>query len=183
MQLILVCGLSFAGKTTLANAMCATFGFAQVDVDETKDELCGPGVPDATLSRAQWIAIYEETDARIVRCLQAGRTVVDASRNFRRDERDAARSIAAGAGAETVVVYVNTPEFIVRQRWTENRVTRARRNVSEAGFEEIIAAMEPPAADEQPLVFHHGDDIGRWLTEHADQLVERGRPAIPRNDS
>ena len=53
-KLIIVCGLSFAGKSTLANAISAAFGYLQVDVDETKDELFGPGVDeiDAALKYA-----------------------------------------------------------------------------------------------------------------------------------
>ena len=169
-RLIIVCGLSFAGKTTLGNAICAQFEHPQVDVDETKVDLYGPGIADRDLSAEQWTEIYQQTDARIVNHLRNGETVVDASRNFRRDERDAARDIADSVGAEVVVAYVNTPESVVRRRWIENRANQARRDVSDEGFEEIIAVMQPPSADEKALVFHHDDDIRSWLAEHAQWL-------------
>lgn len=165
-----MCGLSFAGKTTLGNAICAQFEHPQVDVDETKVDLYGPGIADRDLSAEQWTEIYQQTDARIVNHLRNGETVVDASRNFRRDERDAARDIADSVGAEVVVAYVNTPESVVRRRWIENRANQARRDVSDEGFEEIIAVMQPPSADEKALVFHHDDDIRSWLAEHAQWL-------------
>ena len=170
-RLIIICGLSFAGKTTLADAICAEFGFPQVDVDVTMDDLFGPGIDDTELSHEQWVEIYRQTDARIAKYLRDGETVADASRNFRREERDGARRIADNAGADTVVLCVDTPEWLVRQRWAENRAAQARRDVSDDGFEEIIAVMEPPSDDEKALVFHHDDDIKAWIDGNAGSLA------------
>jgi len=88
--------------------------------------------------------IYRETDNKILLHLRNGESVVDASRNFSRRERDHARALAEEVGARVLVVYVDAPEALVRQRWSANRETPARRDVSNRGFEEIIAAMDPP---------------------------------------
>ena len=93
-RLIIVCGLSFAGKSTLGNAICAAFGYPQVDVDETEADLYGPGLDDTDLGPDEWDRIYRVTDDQIVGDLGNGDCVVDASRNFRRRERDHARNIA-----------------------------------------------------------------------------------------
>ena len=170
-RLIIICGLSFAGKSTLANAICAEFGYPQVDVDETKLDLFGSGIVDADLSPDEWTRIYRETDDRIVAHLRNGDTVVDASRNFRRRERTYARSLAERMGATVVVVYIDAPESLVRQRWAQNRHRQARRDVSVDAFAEIIAAMEPPSADEKALVFQPDDSIANWLAEHAGCLA------------
>ncbi len=82
------------------------------------------------------------------------------------------RRIAERTGTEVVVVFVDAPESLVRQRLAENRDKQTRRDVSDKGFEEIISFMEPPTADEKPLVFHHNDDIWRWLAEHAEYLAK-----------
>ncbi|MFA6109106.1 MAG: AAA family ATPase [Candidatus Latescibacterota bacterium] len=169
-RLIVVCGLSFAGKSTLADALCAAFGHAQVDVDQTKDALYGPGVDDCDLNSAAWQRIYEETDRRTGDLLRDAASVVDGSRGFRRRERDRARSLAESTGAEMVLIHVDTPEAVARRRWAANRAARTRRDVSEQAFEEIVAVMEPPAPDEGALVFRHGDNITRWLTEYAGDL-------------
>jgi predicted kinase len=169
-RLILVCGLSFAGKSTLADAMCAEFGWAQVDVDDTKDELHGEGVADADLSPDDWDRIYAETDRRMEEQLSSGRTVVDASRNFRRHERDHARVVAQRAGADVIVVYVDAPVAVVRERWARNVQTRSRRHVTEEGFEDILSAMERPGPDEDPVVFPHDADLRDWLARHAECL-------------
>jgi len=170
-KLIVVCGLSFAGKTTLGDAICAEFGYPQVDVDETKVDLYGPEIVDEDLDGEQWTEMYRQTDNRIAGYLRDGSSVADASRNFRKEERDGARVLAKGAGADVVVVYVNAPEWLVRQRWAENRANQTRRDVSDKDFEEIIAVMEPPADDETPLVFRHDEDIKTWLAENTGSLA------------
>jgi predicted kinase len=170
-RLIIVCGLSFAGKTTIGDAICAEFGHQQVDVDETKVDLHGPRIDDCDLSMEEWTEIYRETDAKIISYLCDGHSVVDASRNFRRAERDEARSIAYGMKTITVVVYVDTPESLVRQRWLENKSIQLRRDVKSEAFNEIIAVKEPPSADEKAIIFHHDDDIKSWIAENAEYLA------------
>jgi predicted kinase len=165
--LVIVCGLSFAGKTTLADALCRRFGCSQVDVDVTKSALCGGEVTDEEVGPEQWDLIYSQTDREIEGHLGHGRTVVDASRNFRRAERDHARQIASTMQARSVLIYVDTPEPIARQRWNVNKANPTRRNVSDRGFREIISAMEPPGPDEAALLFHHDDNIADWLSCHS----------------
>lgn|SRR5579884_19909 len=85
-RLFLICGLSFAGKSTLGRAIAERFGYEQGDVDEMKALLYGLDTRDEELTRSDWERIYAETDNLIVRHLQAGKTVVDASRNFKGGE-------------------------------------------------------------------------------------------------
>ena len=169
-KLIVVCGLSFAGKSTLADAICAAFEYPQVDVDETRTDLYGSDIHDEDLEPEEWTRIYTETDNRILTHLRNGESVVDASRNFRQAERKHARTLADRMKVEVLIVYVDTPEAIVRQRWAENRIKKTRRDVSDKGFEEIIAATEPPIAPEKAIVFKHDESIERWLQKHANDL-------------
>ena len=170
-RLFLICGHSFAGKTTLGRALSERFGVAEVDVDATKAEMFGPEVSDDLLMPEVWDRVYAETDARIARLLRAGHPVVDASRNFQKAERRRAREVASGAGGEVVTIFVDTPEAVVRRRLLENRRTRERVDWSDAHFDGLIQAMEPPGADETPLIFHYRDDIGDWLTAHIAPLL------------
>lgn len=163
-KLILICGTSFAGKSTLARQFVARFGYPEVDVDDTKADLFGA---DVALGETEWERIYTETDRRIADHLGAGRSVVDASRNFRRAARVAAHAIGQAHGADVVTVFVDTPEPITRQRLLDNRVSRDRRDVTDEGFAAILAAWEPPAADEHPIVLRFEDDVPTWLEWNA----------------
>ena len=86
-KLFIICGISFAGKSTLGEAIAKRFGYAQVDVDDMKFQLYGPAIKDEDLIHADWVRIYDETDKLIESYLQSGKTVIDASRNFRKKER------------------------------------------------------------------------------------------------
>ena len=123
-KLILVCGTSFAGKSTVA------------------------------------------------RHLAASQSVIDASRYFRKSERDAARALCRTHGGALVTVHVDTPEHITRQRLLANRRSRARRDVSDEAFAAILAAWEPPTADEHALVFPFGDDVDAWMERHAAAIAD-----------
>lgn len=171
-KLILVCGTPFAGKSTFARRLAERVAYREVDVDATKTELYGAGVADAALDREDWERIYRETDRRIVEHLGAGRSVIDASRSFRRAERDAARALCRAHDADPVIVYVDTPEHVTRQRLLANRRTRERRDVTDEDFAAILAAWEPPAADERPLVFRVGDDPDEWMERNASDILD-----------
>ena len=171
-KLILVCGTSFAGKSTVACRLADRFGYPEVDVDATKADLFGDGVADEALDRADWEQIYRETDRRIRDHLAAGRSVIDASRYFRASERDAARVLCRAHGADLVSVHVDTPAHIPRLRLQANRRSGARRDVRDEDFAAILAAWEPPTVDEHPLVFHFGDDIEEWMERHAVAIAD-----------
>jgi predicted kinase len=172
-KLIIVCGISFAGKTVLAGLLADHFGYVEVDVDETKDRLFGvavSAVDNDQLSAADWARIYHETDALIGRHLQSGASVIDASRNFTRGERVHASCIAADHHAELITIHVATPVHVARQRLLANRRTKTRRDVTDAAFEELLSVWESPTVDESPLVLSFGESLATWMTKHANVL-------------
>jgi len=170
LRLIIICGQSFAGKTTLAGLVARRFEYSEVDVDETKSDLFGEDVDDGTLTSANWKRIYRETDARIEHYLESGQSVVDASRNFTLSERERAHRIAAKHNAKTVTIHVDTPVQVTRERLLANRKTNERRDVSDENFEAIFAVWEPPTGAERPLVLTFPDDAANWLERNAREL-------------
>jgi predicted kinase len=164
--LYIICGIPFAGKTTLAAAIRERLDCIEVDVDEVKATLYGADTSDEALSHDDWIRIYDETDQLTERLLRSSRNVVDASRNFRKAERDSARQIARRAGAAVITIFVDTPEAVSRQRLLSNRATRSRHDVTDENFEEILQGWEAPGADEDPLVLRHGQELDSWIQTH-----------------
>jgi predicted kinase len=162
-KLLIICGLSFAGKSTLGNAIAKRFGHDQVDVDVTKVRLYGENARDDQLTQSDWDRIYRETDNLILNCLQAGKAVIDASRNFRKAERQQTRTLVRKARAEIATIYVDTPEAVARKRLHENRVARMRVDYPDAAFDEIAKIMEPPGRDEEPLIFPHESEMDAWI--------------------
>ena len=60
--LVVVCGPSFAGKTTLGTALARLFNYKEVDVDLTKVCLYGVAIEENALDQDAWNRIYDETD-------------------------------------------------------------------------------------------------------------------------
>jgi predicted kinase len=172
-KLILICGTSFAGKSTLARLLSERFGYPEADVDETKFQLFGASIDDRALMREDWDQIYRETDQRIRDHLAAGRTVIDASRYFHKRERLQAGDICREHHAELLTVFVDTPEHVTRERLIANRQSRARRDVSDDDFAAILAAWEPPTDDESPLVLRFGADAIIWIERQSHVLSDR----------
>lgn len=169
-RLIIICGTSFSGKTTLARAVVEAFGHVEVDVDETKELLFGTTITDEALTHADWVRIYDETDDMIAVALREDRTVVDASRNFRRAERENASQLARQYQAAVITVYVDTPEQLTRQRWQENKQSKTRRDMTDQEFNDVLNAWEKPSDDEHPIIFTYDQDISDWINKNAGEL-------------
>jgi len=169
-KLVIICGISFAGKSTLGEAIFERFGYVQVDVDDMKFHLFGPDSKDEELSRVDWVRIYHETDKLMESYLQSGKTVIDASRNFRKQERQLARQIATQLNAEVVTILVDTPVGIAQKRLLENREKQSRLDVTDQDFETILQVWESPTADETPLVFRYSDQIDTWIAKNISAI-------------
>jgi predicted kinase len=169
--LIVICGLSFSGKSTLARAITGKFAFEEIDVDDVGATLYGPNFQDKGIKDLDFDRIYDKADALIEARLKSGATVVDASRNFRRAERERARALADRSNARFVTIFVDIPVGIARQRRRRNKISQARRDITDDEFEEIVQVMQPPTEEERPLTFHHGDDIESWLREFASAMT------------
>lgn len=164
---IVICGISFAGKSTLGAAIAGRFGYEQVDVDDTKFALFGLDIRDEELSRAAWEHIYDQTYRLIREHLRAGKSVVDGSGNFRRSERRRVRDLADPRADETITILVDTPPGVARQRLLANRNNLTRLDVTDDDFEHILCVWEPPAPDEHALILRYGVDMEAWIDAHA----------------
>ena len=171
-KLFIICGIPFAGKSTLGQVISELFAYNKVDLDETKFNLFGVDIKDDDLSKADWDRVYDETYKLIERYLKSGKTVIHDSGNFTRHERQLARQIADKLGIDIITIYVDTPEVIARQRLLENRKTKVRFDVTDKAFKEAIQEMEVPTSDENPLVFHNNDSIDRWILKHISNKLD-----------
>ena len=120
-----------------------------------------------------WDRVYAEADRRIELLLRSGVTVIDASRNFTKLERDRAHQVVKRSKARLVTIFVDTPESIARQRRLTNRTTQSRHDITDDEFDEIVRVMQPPTADEAALTFRHDEDIARWLQRNSRALDDR----------
>ena len=123
--LYIMCGLPFAGKSTLAKRIANEVGCEIVEIDAIKTSL---GLRDVwqEMRAEDWQTIFDEAIRRIRAELIAGRSVIHDSANQTRASRDILREIAAALDCESKVLFVDVPFETVHARWLENKQTGVR---------------------------------------------------------
>ena len=174
--LYLLCGLPFAGKTTLAKALEDWLGIRRVALDEINTER-GIWNDETGLSPEEWEAAYQEVYRRIATVLSQGESVIDDSTNFTRDQRDRLRSLAEQYHARTQVIFVDVPVSEVRRRWQENRLTALRADVRDEDFAQVLDQFVPPAEGEHVLRYDGTIPVREWvhLTSHVQRACKTRR--------
>jgi predicted kinase len=160
--LIFLCGLPFAGKSTLARALIAHTGARLIALDMVNSER-GLGLNGAEITPAQWDATYTEVYRRIETALLAGERVVYDETCFLRAQRDTVRAIAARAKATAQLIWVMVPEATTHARLLVNRQSGLRHDVSDENFALVLTRFEAPTPDEQPLRYDGAIPAEEWL--------------------
>lgn len=155
--LLIFCGLTGSGKSTIAAALGTELGLDVLSSDRFRKELAGvplrpqagEGYDAGIYSPAQTEATYRELAAGAARLLAAGRgAIVDATCK-RRSDRERLRRVAAENGAELFLIAVAAPEEVIRQRLTERVLLGT--GISDGNWEIYLRQreeFEPLAAEE-----------------------------------
>lgn len=162
-KLIIICGIPFSGKTTLSKKIASKKNWVRIDLDDIKFGLYGDQITDNDLNQDDWNKIYKIMYKRIRDQLEKGNSVVNDTGNFTKHERDLVRSISTELGINSIVVWVNTPESLARERLIENIKTRKRFQVSESIFNEVLLEMEPPQTTENFISYDSSISPEKWI--------------------
>lgn len=169
-RLFVLCGLPFAGKTTLARALVARFGWTLIRIDTINDER-GLGLHGSAITPEQWSETYVMAFGRLGDALRRGETVVFDAVSFTVSQRDDVREIAGQHNVPTIVLYVTTGEAQARERWQRNRQERGRHDVRDEDFANVVDNFEPPIDRETTLRYDGASLPEEWLT----QVFSRGK--------
>lgn len=162
-RLYILCGIPFSGKTTLAKRMVEKFGFTRIDLDEVKFDLFGSSITDSEIAKSGWDRVYQEMYKEIGDSLKQGRTVINDTGNFSRNERNMVKKIADDLGVESITIFVDIPEKEAHGRLLENRINKVRFDVSDADFSSTVAEMEKPEVREKYIIYKWTDDFDLWV--------------------
>lgn len=154
-RLYILCGLPFAGKTTLAHSLVQRHNLVLIGIDQT-NTLLGVGLHGAPISLEEWERTYAEAYRKLGEALALGQLVIFDAASFTRVQRDELRAIASKYGVPSFVVYVDVSVEEATRRWQQNRITQQRHDVRDENFALVIEHFEPPAADEHVI---HSDQL------------------------
>lgn len=160
--LYILCGLPFAGKSTLARVLVRERGIQRVAIDDINTER-GVWDEQVGMSPEEWANTYNEAYRRIGVLLNQGESVVDDAVNFTREQRDRLRAIAERYRVQTKVIFVDISPTEAQRRWQENMRTAARANVRESDFRQVVEHFEPPSEDEDVLRYDGSIPAEEWV--------------------
>ncbi len=164
-HLYLMCGLPYAGKTTLARAIAARTRATLVSLDDINAERGLHGADE--LPVVEWARTHEIALERCRAMMVEGRPLVVDDTNNYRWLRDDHRRDAAAHGYETRVVFLDVPfgECLERAR----QGARSKELPTDMMFR-LAQEFEAPGADEDTLVYSGKEPPEDWVAG----LVEAG---------
>lgn len=147
---VLLCGLPFSGKSTLARALAGTCGAHLVVLDDIVRETGidpGDGAPAEV-----WANAHQRALSRVMDAISEGHplVVVDDTNCFR-FLRDGFRTAAAYGGYDARLVVLRTPREEIDRRRAESHASADRPSIRDDVFEQVADAFEWPARDEAPI--------------------------------
>lgn len=170
-RLFVLCGLPFAGKSTMGRALHERLGVSHVEVDR----YLGGSVGGQRVGRPEWIDAYRLAYREVETELAAGRSVVFDAVGYRRVQRERARRIAAAYGVVVAVIFLDVTLDEARARLAANRERRTRRDVPTDDFLEVAEGLQPPLPDEEPVLRYRPDEpLDYWIDRVIIPLLCRG---------
>jgi predicted kinase len=149
-KLYLFCGIAFSGKTTLARALAESCSCRAVSLDDINVQRGLDG--GSGMTPRQWKETHDLGLARACEILLKGEDVVFDDTSSFRILRDKVRREVAAAGGETLLIFVDTAESVIRERLEKNRISIERNDVVPEVFEPHFATFEKPSPDEQAII-------------------------------
>lgn len=162
-RLYLFVGYPGAGKTTISKYISDNTGAKHIWADVERHKL----FPEPTHSKEESDELYARLNAATDYLLEQGKSVVfDTNFNHKAD-RDKLREIAEKNGAETVIVWVDTPIDVAKERAVFSHQCRNLYDVimSEEQFDTIASKLEPPEKEEKAIVIDGTDTNDKILSE------------------
>ena len=165
--LALLCGPAFSGKTTLAAALAARFGYTRIALDDINARRGldgGGGIPDAEWARTHALA---RAEAEALLAHPSARVVVDDTFCYR-FLRDAFRAVAANAGRDVRLIVLATTEAEIRARVAAGAraIAPGARAIAPAVLERNLATFEWPEAGAEPhRIYRAPGDLDGWAAD------------------
>lgn len=168
---MLLCGLAFSGKSTLARILAARLGGAVVSLDEINARRGlwgGEGV-----AAEEWARTHETALGEIDALLRKGVSpvIVDDTNCFR-FLRDSYRRLGRRHGCREMLVVLDTPLATIHRRREEARRRRHRPPIRDEVWEAHRRSFEWPGDDEPHRTLPAGADVETWVRRYLQPLLQ-----------
>lgn len=162
-RLIILSGLPFSGKSTLAKKLSETLGIKIVSYDHDiyakhKDE-----VPPGTSPAKEYEII--QTIAREYLCslLTKGESIIYDDLNLEKSDRQLLVELARHCNAQSYIIFVDTLLSVIEERRQANTKSPNRGHISEEKMQLNISLLQKPGPDEDAIYVKSGERLGELL--------------------
>ena len=148
-KLYLFLGYPGAGKTTVSKIISEASGAVHLWADVERHKM----FEEPTHSKEESDQLYKYLNNKADQLLSEGKDVVfDTNFNFYED-RQKLREIAEKNNAETILIWITTPEDIARSRAVNTHTSRNLYEMSMTNeqFNNIVKKLEPPRENQQTV--------------------------------
>ena len=169
--LLIACGYPFSGKSTLAMRIADMIDCEIVSVDDLHTRH-GVNIETDSVRDRDWLLAYKSAYQDTEHHLAEGRSVIFDSIGYMRKDRDRLRRLADRHESESLMIWLDVPVSVARQRLERNRSLRNRPNVPIGNFERIVSEFEPPSPDEAHITYGPASDHTEWVQQTLIPILE-----------
>lgn len=159
-----MCGVAFSGKTTLSKKIAEHKHATLVSQDmlwfEREKEL---GLDHD--SDEDWDMVLQLSKGVVRDALTKGDSVVFDDISLKYSDRESLRGLAKESGAEPVIVYLDTPRNVQKERQAKNMETKEHHHVPEHIINWGLEELEIPRESEEIIIFRPDSDLADWLNK------------------
>ncbi|MDA1010005.1 MAG: AAA family ATPase [Chloroflexi bacterium] len=159
--LVMLCGLSGTGKTSVGGVLAGRIGAALVSTDAVRAEVAA----ERGLSTMMWqqyeagayspemnAAVYDEMRRRARAHIEAGRAVILDGTHRRVSDRESALAMARELGVPSLVVELRLSEAAALARLREREAARGATTPDEAAYRRHVEEFEPVSPAEGSIL-------------------------------
>lgn len=165
-NLLLICGYSFSGKSTLVNKIAQKLPDSRIISLDKINEERGLDI-SGDISHDDWEQTHQIAIDKIKSSVDRYLLIDDT--NMFKKHRFRFAEAGTSAGYVPITIFVDTPTEIVRERYLD--LKKAARHVPpKEAFEFVIKNFEKPTTEENHIIYEYGSDFNNLMSELQDRL-------------
>src|SRR5680860_1205908 len=166
--LFILSGESFSGKSVLSKEIVKHYHAEIIGRDVVyraiKDKLALEKTPEED-DRALWNNMWPIVVQGAKNLLLSGKSVVIDDTCLQLQKRNDLRSVTNITGAQVVLIYLDIPATILKDRKQKNKINKERHDVPSVWIEDGAKYFDRPTELENPIIYTFGQELKELFTQ------------------